>query len=1262
MPTILDITGSDIETWATSNVQAPSILPVLVRRLLLATANLTEISFRGDGGTRLGDWDGVSYATGIHPFCPEGRTGWEVTTEKHKSKFDGDFQKRALAHSAGTFPSCDAYRAVTARRYRNTGPWAGKKIASGPWSDVKLLDADDLATWIETAPSVHAWFGRVLGKPIDSVSAPNDILSQWSARTSPRLPWRVVVAGEARAKAALLLGDWSKTATSGTLFVQAETREEALLFICASIGEPVANSAAARTLVVEAPMAWRWLSTMKPALPMVLVPCFDEFDVGTTAEIPGVAVVPLGPDSSPPRDRLVALEQIPFGPVSKILQEAGWSSVEADRLARESGAKPAVLQRMCGHLVRPKWLDTIEASEAIPLLLVNSWDPKNPADSQVLATLGLAPAKAEQICVALKRAEGRPVTADQEWYGPRHWRWASEGDAWAVLGGSITDSDLASFRTIARDVLGADDPQYTLPPERRFFASILGKLPPHSPAIRQGLPRSLVRLAIADLVLEPALGPNRGSGLARAIVREILGEAWIRWASLSEVLPLLAEAAPDEFLGALENSMAAGDRGVTHLFGEETPIGDAPHTGLLWALELLAWNPQHASRVALLLSRLTAQDPPDQNKIVNRPAKSLTLILHPLCPQSATSVSDRVSIMQTIAKDQPMVAWKVVMKSVGVGGAFISSIHRPEIVGWPIPPPLARAAPHDAQVQIQAWTEVALDLAKGDIGRLAELITASRHLPADLETKILQTVEDIVPAKTTLDPSGRLWNALRCELSLLHLAGGTAGSPERTSRIRELYDAMTPEDQARQLEWLFNGMPALPDENAGDLARSHERVVELRRDAIERIQQGPEPLDLLARLARMVSEPQSLGLALGNSSWGAELVEQFSDNQGSLPESVIPGLLASVGMSKGRAWLNAVLSCLVDSGAWATACNVLFFLPNDSNTWDLADALGPDVRKAYWTRLAGVFDPTTEECERAISMFLEVGREGIALQTASHADEKIQPQTALRVLEAVLAASDREAVLQSVGHVMFSYHVAKVFKVADATAPEALVPLEIAYFQTLKESECPPRRIFDSLKSQPDLFVRMVCWMHESEEARKEQTETDEPTANDTKRAEACDEILRCWEGYPGDAAEAPERDRLLSDWTRRVLALAVTEGRTRAALQRLAEILVRVPPHEDGAWPCVIARELLANGTHPKLREWIALAEQNRFGNTTRGILDGGAIERERADGYRKWANIVRTSWPTTAALLDDLASRYDKDSALQEAAATADRTRFGN
>lgn len=68
-------------------------------------------------------------------------------------------------------------------------------------------------------------------------------------------------------------------------------------------------------------------------------------------------------------------------------------------------------------------------------------------------------------------------------------------------------------------------------------------------------------------------------------------------------------------------------------------------------------------------------------------------MLHPLCPQSATSVSDRVSIMQTIAKGEPMVAWKVVIESVGVGvgGVFASSIHRPEIVGWPLPPP---AMPH----------------------------------------------------------------------------------------------------------------------------------------------------------------------------------------------------------------------------------------------------------------------------------------------------------------------------------------------------------------------------------------------------------------------------------------------------------------------------------------------------------------------------------------------------------------------------------------
>src|SRR4029077_20529208 len=101
------------------------------------------------------------------------------------------------------------------------------------------------------------------------------------------------------------------------------------------------------------------------------------------------------------------------------------------------------------------------------------------------------------------------------------------------------------------------------------------------------------------------------------------GQGWLRWASLSYQLPLLAEAGPEAFLNAVERHLKQGETALTKLF-EET--GNAlftskPHTGVLWALEVLAWHRAYISRVSLILSHLNEMLP--NGKSGNNPARTL---------------------------------------------------------------------------------------------------------------------------------------------------------------------------------------------------------------------------------------------------------------------------------------------------------------------------------------------------------------------------------------------------------------------------------------------------------------------------------------------------------------------------------------------------------------------------------------------------------------------------------------------------------------
>ena len=91
--------------------------------------------------------------------------------------------------------------------------------------------------------------------------------------------------------------------------------------------------------------------------------------------------------------------------------------------------------------------------------------------------------------------------------------------------------------------------------------------------------------------------------------------------SQSDNLPLYAEAAPDEFLNILEEDLKIAKPQIYALMkpaGSEVFAG-CPRTGLLWALENLAWKPEQLLRVSVILAKLSERKIEDN--WVNKPDK-----------------------------------------------------------------------------------------------------------------------------------------------------------------------------------------------------------------------------------------------------------------------------------------------------------------------------------------------------------------------------------------------------------------------------------------------------------------------------------------------------------------------------------------------------------------------------------------------------------------------------------------------------------------
>ena len=210
------------------------------------------------------------------------------------------------------------------------------------------------------------------------------------------------------------------------------------------------------------------------------------------------------------------------------------------------------------------------------------------------------------------------------------------------------------------DVLGVPDPRYTMNPEDRWYASMRGIQPAYSAYLRHGLGETLILLALFGDCVKTV---PQSSQHADLVVRKSLrGADKQRWWSLSRDFQLLAEASPEEFLSAIEDSLDQDDPPIAALFGsDESPVfGGTEHlSDLLWALESLAWAPQYLAQVSLILARLDELD--KGGRYLNRPANSLRTAFLFWDPQTNVGFGQRLKVLDRIRKRHSSPAWKLML-------------------------------------------------------------------------------------------------------------------------------------------------------------------------------------------------------------------------------------------------------------------------------------------------------------------------------------------------------------------------------------------------------------------------------------------------------------------------------------------------------------------------------------------------------------------------------------------------------------------------
>lgn len=1247
------VDATDLSQWAARN-DAKATFPELIERLILATTgNLpSQLQFPSGDSVQQPGWDGIceQQINGQFHWLPIGASGWELGTQggSLSSKADGDYSKRT-EDPLGLTPSETTFMFATPRRWKAGARWAQERRQEQIWKDVRVLDADDLVEWIALFPSVGYWFATRIGKFVAGTKPLEEVWREWRLSTEWPMSTDLVLGGRDQDAIDLLKWLYGKPSIRN---IQGDSVGEGIAFLCAAIDllpDQFKKLYLSRCLVASSPDAARALGN--GSSPKVIVIEASEPGLAARLAEQGHHVLVVYGSQVGATDLVTVLSRPQFEPFRDALMKMGVPETRANILARDSTRKLSILRRLIpssAEAMIPSWADGAKGRLLLPAFLAGAWDENYEGDRAVLAVLsGERFETFETRCPSWIDFPDAPVR-----HAGKAWKMASPYDAWFRLAGLIGKQDLERFAAAAREVLGAADPRFDMDADERFFAGVRGKLPKYSPWLVSGITETLLLLAMFGGQVRAV---PEAAQYADRIVCELLKNAdERRWWSLSGELRTLAEISPDAFMDAVEQSLSRNDRPIMALFKEDAGplMGRAYHSHLLWALETLAWSPDHLSRVAEILARLSVLDP--GGRWANRPKSSLRSIFLLWLPQTNATFAQRFKIIDRLRKVEPKAVWEVMLSIFPKGYDSSSYNPRPKWRDFEV------AGPEEVTNQMifegaRALAERLIDDAQSDPAQWAELIGHLAGFQPEWRDKGWTRLAQLSTELSDDSSKILVWTALR---KLIHhhrsFPDAEWALPQlEVNRIQDIYCEFSPGDLVARRAWLFaHDAQVLEGTRIDDWESRDKELEKMRVQAVRELLETTG-FSGIARLIDEAKEPRLVGiaylLASASPDDSKQVLKEFLERNTSSAQQFAHGLIAAGTFHNGWQWSESVLEMATEK-RWSEAAiiSLLLALPPESRVWMKAASFGDPIRRAYWERTN--FFPHGESSEDklyAIEQMMQVGRASDLVERLACAPKGVPASTIVDVLSAAATSPWPQG---GNAAVMSQWGVAELLKVLDtdkSLGDAVVAKLEWIYLALLEHSQRTPIVLHRFMAADPSFFVQVLSTIFKahSESVPKEH----EPTEQERAMATQAFRLLHSWTKVPGTSDSGLD-GKALANWVKEAHRLAVQAERGAVGDQYIGRILSFSPVGSDDIWPHEAVRNVIEDMRNAQLENGISMGVHNQQGVTCRGMFDGGTIERNVAKKYHVWSDAAKIEWPRTSALLKQIARGFENTARFQD------------
>jgi hypothetical protein len=822
------------------------------------------------------------------------------------------------------------------------------------------------------------------------------------------------------------------------------------------------------------------------------------------------------------------------------------------------------------------------------------------------------------------------------------WMIRERTELWELLSSHLFDTNLDIFKECAVEVLTERNSSFELPFEERYLAIIHGKKLLHSVDLRKGIAGGLAMLGSRHHNLIHCSQGKAESTVILAI-REIFTDAdWMLWGSLNSLLPVLAEAAPNEFLNAVEHALSQSPCPFNELFPQKDNNYMSTNylTGLLWSLEELAWDQEYLVRVCVILGELSYRD--SGNQWQNQPANSLLKILLPWHPQTTAPIKKCQVAVKTLCEERPEIAWRLLLSLLPSQHQTTFGTSKP-IWRNPIAEDWKRdITSQEYWEQVSCYAELAILMAGFDCNKLGELIDRFDRLPNpyfDRLREVLQS-DDILnlPEPERL----YLYDRLR-EFTSKHQKFKTAKwalTDELLSPLEQVVLQLSPSNPFYLHQYLFSNRSFDLYEEIDNYQEQQKKLDEYSQQAINEIlEQGG--VELVIKFAETIEYPDRVGYALGSIAdreIDRVLLPVYLGTENRNLSTFVSGYIWSRRYINGWLWADELDKSGWDSGQ---IVQLLCSLPFTQETWNRASEWLGDKQGDYWLKTNVGIHQADGDLGLAIDRLIEYKRPRAAIDCLSAVLGREKSLDIPRCVKALLAAVSSPEPLSSMGW----YHTTEMIKALQDSPevdPEDLFHIEWVYLPLLDRNRGSAPKLLESrLASDPELFCEVIQLIYRSKKVDVDTSKVSEQSKNIATNAWR---LLEEWHITPGVQADGSFDKVHFSSWLQKVKEICTESGHLDVALIQVGEVLIHCPPDPDLLWiDRDVAKALNAQD-----------AEVMRSGFSTglfnsRGIYHvdpSGQAERELATVYRQKAEDVENAgYHRLAVTLRDISKSYDRD-----------------